>query len=361
LLFTLSPCEGFAQLGAHDSLDQVILSEETMVERTVGQMSLADSLVEARRGGILDAVEAVVDWGPLRALLGRRGSTGAGNSSYPSEVLLRCLLVGIWHRLSDPALEAAISDRLSFRRFVGLSLHERTPDHSTLWRFRQELARDGLIDHIFAEINRQFEARKLVLKQGTLVDASFVGARGKAPRKERGPAEDAPPQPSADPDARWGRKGHKSVFGYKIHTGVDAAHTLIRRVDLTNASVTDTEAADGLICGDEKAVYGDQAYYTHARHARLAEAGIRDRLMRRPNKHHPELPPRHKRRNQLIAKVRAAVERPFAVFKEQYGLRRMRFYNLTRNRVQVVLACCAYNLRRAAGALASQHQEAICT
>ena len=190
----------------------------------------------------------------------------------------------------------------------------------------------------------------------------FVGAaRGKAPRKERGQAEKAPAKPSADPDARWGRKGHKSVFGYKIHIGVDAAHTLIRRVDLTNASVTDTEPADGLICGDEKAVYGDQAYYTHARHDRLTKARIKDRLMHRPNKHHPEPPPRQKRRNQLIARVRAAVERPFAVFKEQYGLRRMRFYNLARNRVQVVLACCAYNLRRAVGALALQRQEAACT
>ena len=137
-----------------------------------------------------------------------------------------------------------------------------------------------------------------------------------------------------------------------MHIGVDAAHTIIRRVEFTNASVTDTEPADRLICGDEQAVYGDQAYYTHARHARLMQAGIKDRLMRRPNKHHPELPPRQKRRNRLIARVRAAVERPFAVFKESYGLRRMRFYTFGRNRTQVVLACCAYNLRRAVGALA---------
>ena len=122
-------------------------------------------------------------------------------------------------------------------------------------------------------------------------------------------------------------------------------------MDVTNASVTDTEPADGLICGDEKAVYGDQAYYTHARHARLTEARIKDRLMHRPNKHHPELPARKKRRNKMIARVRAAVERPFAVFKEHYRLRRMRFYTLMRNRVQVVLACCCYNLRRAVSVL----------
>lgn len=323
-----------------------------MVERIVGQLSLADGLVSSRRG-MLEELAAVMDWSALRALLGKRGEAGPGNSSYPSEVLLRCLLLGVWHDLSDPALEAAIADRISFRRFAGLSLHDPTPDHSTLWRFRQELAQDGLADRVFAEINRQLEAQSLIVKRGTLIDASLVAARAKPPRKPRGEPAEAPAKPSADSDARWGRKGNKSVFGYKIHIGADTAHTLIRRADLTDGSVTDTEPADGLICGDEKAVYGDQAYYTHARHARLTEAGIKDRLMHRPNKHHPELSPRQKRRNRMIGRVRAAVERPFAVFKEYYGMRRMRFYTLARNRVHVVLACCCYNLRRAIGALAT--------
>src|SRR5713226_9713463 len=88
-----------------------------MVERNVGQMDLADDLVQAPRSGMLDDAEAVVDWVLLRSLLGKRGGVGAGNSSYPAEVLLRCLLAGIWHNLSDPALEAAVADRLSFRRF----------------------------------------------------------------------------------------------------------------------------------------------------------------------------------------------------------------------------------------------------
>jgi transposase, IS5 family len=185
----------------------------------------------------------------------------------------------------------------------------------------------------------------------------LMPARAKPPRKTRKEAAEKPSKPSADRDARWGRKGKKSVFGYKVHTGVDAGHTIIRRVHVTDASVTDTEPADQLFCGDEKAVYGDQAYYTHARHARLTEAGIKDRLMRRPNKHHPELSPRQKLRNKLIAKVRAAVERPYAVFKENYGLRRLRFFNFERNQVLIVLACCAYNLRRAAGALATRRLE----
>ena len=330
-----------------------------MVERVVGQLSLADGLVSVPGESILDKLDAALNWAPLRALLGPRGGRGAGRPGYPAEPLLRCLLLGTWYGLSDPALEQAVADRISFRRFARFSLHDQTPDHATLWRFRQELTQDGLMDKIFAEITRQLEAKDLVLKRGTLIDASLVSARANPPRKPRGAAPDTPAEPSADPDARWGRKGKKSVFGYKIHIGADAAHTIIRRVEFTNASVTDTEPADSLICGDEAAVYGDQAYYTHKRHARLTQARIKDRLMRRPNKHHPELPPRQKRRNSLIAKVRAAVERPFAVFKERYGLRRMRFYTFTRNRIQVVLACCAYNLRRAVGVLDAADRQPV--
>jgi len=301
---------------------------------------------------MLDKIAATVDWEPIAAWVGSRGGSGPGSPSYPGLVLLRCLLLGIWHDLSDPALENAVADRLSFRRFAGLSLHDPVPDHSTLWRFRAELATDGLMERVFAEIVRQLDVKGLIVKRGTLIDASLVPAAARPARKAKNPQAAVPAKPGHDVEARWGRKGHKSVFGYKIHIGADQDHTIIRRVELTDASVTDTEPADALICGDERAVYGDQAYYTHARHARLSAAGIKDRLMHRPNKHHPELPARHKRRNRLIARVRAAVERPFAVIKEHYGLRRMRFFTLARNKVHVLLACCAYNLRRAVTALA---------
>ena len=328
-----------------------------MVERNVGQMCLADGLVQTRRSSILDEVEAVVDWAPLRSCLASVAAMAPATAAIRRKYCFAACLPGYGTICLIPLWKPPLQIGSSFRRFVGLSLHDRTPDHSTLWRFRQELAKDGLIEKIFAEINRQLEARKLILKQGTLVDASLIPARANPPRKRRKDGEDTPSKPSADRDARWGRKGKKSVFGYKIHTGVDASHTIIRRVHMTDASITDTEPADRLFCGDEKAVYGDQAYYTHARHARLTEAGIKDRLMHRPNKHHPKLPPRQKQRNKLIAKVRAAVERPYAVIKENYGLRRLRFFNFERNHALIVLACCAYNLRRAASALAASRPE----
>ena len=320
-----------------------------MVDRIVGQLSLADDLVRLDET-VFDRIGALVDWGAVRALLGPRSGPGPGNTSYPAELLLRCLLLGVWHGLSDPALEAQVRDRMSFRRFAGLSVADRTPDHSTFWRFRDELTREGLIDLLLAEINRQLDGHGLIVRQGTLVDASFLEARARPPGSpRRGHA--GPPRPSADPDARWGRKGNTSTFGYKVHIGVDQANTLIRRLEVTDASVTDTEMADALICGDERAAYGDQAYSTHARHARLTAMGVKDRLMRRPNRHHPDLPPRHKRRNRLIASVRAGVERPFAVFKGPYAMRRLRAFSHAANRTHCVLAACAYNLRRSLGAL----------
>lgn len=101
-----------------------------------------------------------------------------------------------------------------------------------------------------------------MLKRDTLIDASLVAARVNPPCKPRGEAADARAKPRADPEARWGHKSEKGVFGYKIHIGVDATHTIIRRVDFPAGSESDTELADNLICGDEQAVHGDQAYYT---------------------------------------------------------------------------------------------------
>ncbi len=324
-----------------------------MSERSIGQLSFADSLAGSPRETGLDKVEALIDWAAVRAVLAPvRKKLGA--PGYRALMMFRCLLLGLWHDLSDEALEAALDDRRTFRRFAGLSLSDPVPDHSTLWRFRQRLVELGLAETLLCEINRQLEANGLVVKTGTLVDASFVAAAAKPPAKSKdGPRDGEEQKVSADPDARWGKKGRKSVFGYKMHIGVDAAHTLIRKAVLGHAGQTDTERADELISGDEAAVFGDKAYYTHARHAALRAKRIKDRLMRRPNKHHPKLRASQRRFNRLISKVRFAVERPFAVFKTHMGFTRMRFFSFARNQTHFLLACCAYNMRRAANALAT--------
>src|SRR5260370_14712956 len=167
-----------------------------MAERIVGQVGFADGFVSGRGETMLDRIAGTVDWGPIAALVGPRGGAGPGSPSYSGLVLLRCLLLGIWHDLSDPALEHAIADRLSFRRFAGLSLHDQVPDHSTLWRFRSELAKDGLLERVFEEVVRQFDAKRLSVKRGTWIDASLVAA---APRPPPKPPHTPPPAPAHTP------------------------------------------------------------------------------------------------------------------------------------------------------------------
>ena len=172
-----------------------------------------------------------------------------------------------------------------------------------------------------------------------MLDATLIDASAAPPRGER---------PSSDPDARFTKRPGKTGFrfGYKAHVGVDEGSGLIRTVITTPANVNDTTPADELICGDEAAVWGDAAYHTHARHAALAARGIKPRLARRPNKHHPDLAPRLKRYNRLIARRRAAVETTFATWKRRMGLTAIRYRGLVKASAQVLLAAFAFNLRR---------------
>ena len=128
---------------------------------------------------------------------------------------------------------------------------------------------------------------------------------------------------------------------------MDADSELIRRAMLTPANVNETEVADGLIAGDEGAVYGDAAYGTHARSTRLRALGIADRLMRWPNKHHPRLGPTARRRHARIEQVRRPVEHVFGTLKRSYGYQRVRYRGLARNTTEMWFKLLAYNLRRA--------------
>ena len=130
---------------------------------------------------------------------------------------------------------------------------------------------------------------------------------------------------ATDPEASWTRKGGRAHFGYKAHLGVDAASGLIRRAVLTPAHVNESEVADTLISGDERAVYADKAYESKARRARLRAQGINDRIMHRSHKHQRGLPYWQQRRNALIGKVRAPVEHVFGTLKRSYGYRTVRY------------------------------------
>lgn len=325
-----------------------------MSERKIGQLDFVDAAVAAAAGGneVLERVSALVDWQPIETLLNEVRAGRMGPPAYPALLMLKALLLQRWYDLSDPAMEEALKDRLSFRRFVGLPLCEAIPDHSTLWRFREALGAK-LCEQVFAEIGRQIEASGFVMKQGTLIDASLVPAAINPPKPPREPLPpDANGRPGnklirsvLDPDAAWTKKEGKYYFGYKLHAAMDQESRIIRRLAVTPANINESAAADRLICGDEKMVYADKAYDSKERCKRLALKGIGNGIMRRGHPRQP-LTPAEVRRNERLAKQRGAIEPLFNLFKNVHGFARTRYRGLARNTCAILLAAMAINLKR---------------
>lgn len=307
-----------------------------------GQLSLAEALVGRRLGtnARLERIDSLVKWYRFEKLLSKLHAAPVGRPSYPPLAMFKALLLQQWYGLSDAELEEALVDRLSFRRFLGLGFEAAAPDHTTLCRFRNDVAAAGLSERLFAEMGRQLDRLGLVLRHGTLIDATLV----EAAVNPSGSAE-APSDPDAAFAKREGQSG--STFGFKAHVAVDQGSGLVRAAQLTPANVSETVMADGLVQGDERAVYADAAYDTKARRAALRSRGIKDRIQHRPNKHHPVLPRWKKKRNELIGRIRGRVETVFAVLKRSYGYRRVRYLGLAKNQSHLYMLCIALNLRRA--------------
>ena len=325
------------------------------------QMSLVESLLDPRMGlhGKLKALSEVIDWMPLASLAAQVRPGLAGRPPYPALAMLKALYLAGLHDLSDPGLEYALIDRISFRLFCGFSLEERTPDETTLLRFRHDCVAAGVLEAAFAEVNRQLEAKGLMVKKGTMMDATIIAAASaRPPRKpkdqaaepagEAEPGQARAPAVACEPGASFTRKGGKSYFGYRLHIGADQGSGLVRRLALTPAHVNESCVADALICGDEEAVYADKGYESKARRKALAARRIKDRIMHRSHKNQKALPFWQQRRNALIAKRRAPVERVFANLKRLYGRSRMRYCGFRHNLTDMVRAITLHNLCRAA-------------
>lgn len=312
-----------------------------------GQLGLAEAFMAKGLGSNarLEKIAGLVDWSRFEGLLSKVRPGETGRPPYRALAMFKALLLQQWYGLSDPGLEEALGDRLSFRRFCGFALDERAPDETTICRFRQALLGAGLSDRLLEELNRQLDGRGLLLRQGTMIDATLVTAQARPPK----PAADGTAgHSSLDPDADWTRQYGKSQFGYKAHIAMDQGSRLIRRALLTPAKVYESQVADALILGDERAIYADRAYEHKGRRRWLKALGIKDRIMHRRHKHQSALPRWQQRHNRLIAPIRATVEHLFATLKRSYGYRRVRYFRLDRNALHLELLCIALNLRRAA-------------
>jgi IS5 family transposase len=312
------------------------------------QTSLIEALLPAGfgRNERLERIAGLIDWEPVGRLVSSVRPGETGRPPYEPLAMFKALLLAQWYGLSDPGLEEALLDRVSFRRFCGLALDAPTPDETTLCRFRNALKQAGLGERLFQEVLDQLDRAGFVLKAGTLLDATLVRSSGRTP-----PSGSTPPgeesRSAHDPDANWTRTGPKRglFFGYKAHLAVDQGSSLIRDYKLTGAKTYESEVADDLVQGDEQAVYADKAYEKKARREALKARGIKDRIQHRRVRGQRQLPHWQAKRNKLIARVRQAIERTFSQLKGRYRLTRMRYAGIEANAFNLGLIAIAYNLR----------------
>jgi IS5 family transposase len=313
-----------------------------MARRDFRQFGLADGIVRRRgkRSEWLDRLDAALDWPALETIVAGIHASREGGPAYPLLTYVELLLLQQRYGLSDEGLGAAVDDRLSFRRFAGIPLSESVPGHSSVWRFREELAKRGLAEGLLAEVDRQLDAKGLILRRGTLIDATILDAAVRPPGGDVGEVSER------DPEAGWTKRNGRSRFGHEAHAAVDEGSGLVRRATMTPADVHDSVPADDLVQGDEQAVYADKAYDSEARRAGLRERGIEPRIMHKARRNRP-LKPWQVAFNKAVAPVRAGVERLFATMERGCGYRRVRYLGLARNEVQLQALRVAINLRRA--------------
>jgi IS5 family transposase len=309
-----------------------------MLGKQSGQMGFGDMEATGRLSDshFLRKIDSQIDWQPFEKLMEPLYHPTQGRPSHPPLVMFKALLLQQWYNLSDPGLEEAIRDRLSFQRFLGLSLTDPVPDETRICRFRNLLAQKGLTERLSARLAEQLQAQGLFVRRGTLVDATLIKAQPRPPRRG---------QPSGDPEAEWTKRGKDGHFGYKAHFSVDESSGLIRRLALTGANFPESYKFEEMVIGDEAAVFADSAYTQRARKAALRETGVFCGIISRAWRGHP-LSERQKKRNKFFSRVRRAVERVIGTLKCRYGLERCRYLGLRRNLNHLWLKGICYNLKK---------------
>ena len=303
------------------------------------QMSLGESGFErktkrTRKREFLDEMNLVVPWAELVSLIAPHApSPGAkgGRPPFAVETMLRIHFLQQWFNLSDPAMEEALYDMALFREFVGLDAGEdNLPDESTILRFRHLLEAHSLSLQILATVNATLAAKGLLLKSGTVVDATLIAA----------PSSTKNSSGERDPEMRQTKKGNQWHFGMKAHIGVDADSGLVHTVVGTAANVNDVTQAHALVHGEEVDVFADAGYQGVDKRDETQDIAVHWHVAMRPGKRKvlDKSTPMGAILDQLEqakARIRAKVEHPFRVIKRQFGHVKVRYRGLSKNTAQL--------------------------
>ena len=303
------------------------------------QMSLGESGFErktkrTRKREFLDEMNLVVPWAELVSLIAPHapppGAKG-GRPPFAVETMLRIHFLQQWFNLSDPAMEEALYDMALFREFVGLDAGEdNLPDESTILRFRHLLEAHNLSSQILATVNATLAAKGLLLKSGTVVDATLIAA----------PSSTKNSSGERDPEMHQTKKGNQWHFGMKAHIGVDADSGLVHTVVGTAANVNDVTQAHALVHGAETDVFADAGYQGVGKRDETQEINVNWHVAMRPGKRKvlDKSTPMGAILDQLErakARIRAKVEHPFRVIKRQFGHVKVRYRGLAKNTAQL--------------------------
>jgi len=313
-----------------------------MAIRKNREMGFADAMIGGgrRTAALLERLDAATPWRLLAApiyALPEYTNAGPGRPPWDPALMLKCLMLSEWFNLSDPGLEEALQDRISFRRFVGLSFTDETPDETTFVRFRERLREAGLHERIFDGVVAHIEAQGLLVKEGTMVDATIIEqSRGR--RRADGSS-------TRDEAASFTKKHGVTRHGYKGHIAADLSG-IVTDYRLTTAKEHDSRRIDELTIGERKAVIADSAYESAERRSMLRARGVIDGIVYKRKRGQAALRDWQVRWNREVSRLRARVEHPLGMLKQQLGYRRVRYRGRTRNEFHFALLLAACNLKR---------------
>lgn len=309
-------------------------------QRTFASLAWNQKGKKTRREQFLGEMDAVIPWAQLLEVIEPHYPKGGpGRQPLGLEKMLRIYFLQLWFNLSDPQAEDSIYDSESMRRFAKVELGDDTiPDESTILRFRHLLEKHGLTRQIFDVVNDLLVEKRLLLRGGTIMDATIIAA----PSSTKNATE------SRDPEMKQTRKGKNWHFGMKLHVGTDLQGT-VHTVTATAASEADINQMPELLHGEEKQIFGDQAYWREADREAFIAGGVRYRVNRRArSKDHP-LTERQREINRIRSSTRARGEHPFRVIKQLWGFVKTRYRGLAKNlaRAETMFALAnLYQLRR---------------
>ncbi|SEQ12587.1 Transposase and inactivated derivatives, IS5 family [Ectothiorhodospira magna] len=277
-----------------------------------------------RKEVFLAEMDAATPWERLCACIEPYyPKAGKGRRPYPLETMLRISFMQHWFNYADEAMEDALYDMPVLARFAGLDIAVDTiPDATTILRFRHLLERHGLCERLFAEVATHLAEKGLLLRRGTIVDATLIQAPPSTKNRER----------KRDPQMSQTKKGNQWHFGMKVHIGVDSNSGLVHTVVGTTAKVPDNKVLDELLHGDEKEILGDKAYTSNERNLSSSDPE-RGPIWAFPYKKPKggELPQWKRDINRRLSALRAIVEHPFRVVKRQFGYVKVRYRGLAKN------------------------------